>query len=152
MVELQEHAQSIYQRAASSATHSVLLSSVIDPRLGCGRQRKIWIVEGGCCVDTRYAEKVAEKNEQHEKLVDMLKMYGYDVHVRPMPLGYAGSNYNCNLSMLQDLGLQRTVAKGVLRKLHMRAITSPHNIIKRYLENSSRYALQEAIGGAMGPA
>ena len=152
MVELQEHAQSIYQTAASSATHSVLLSSVIDPRLGCGRQRKIWIVEGGCCVDTRYAEKVAEKNKQHEKLVDMLKMYGYDVHLRPMPLGYTGSNYNCNLSMLQDLGLERTVAQGVLRKLHMRAITSPHNIIKRYLENSSRYALQEAIGGAMGPA
>ena len=34
-----------------------------------------------------YAEKVAEKNEQHEKLVDMLKMYGYDVYLRPMPLG-----------------------------------------------------------------
>jgi len=67
------------------------------------------------CADTRYAEKVAEKNEQHEKLVDMLKMYGYDVQLRPMPLVYAGTIYNCNLSMLQDLGLQRTVAKGVLK-------------------------------------
>ena len=149
MVEL--HNQSIKEQPVAQP-HSVLLSSVIDPRLGCGRQRKIWIVEGGCCVDTRYAEKVAEENEQHEKLVDMLKMYGYDVHPRPMPLGYTGSNYNCSLSMLQDLGLERTVAKGVLRKLHMRAITSPHNIIKRYLENGSRYALQEATGGAMGPA
>ncbi len=42
MVELQEHEQSIYQRAASSTTHSVLPSSVIDPRLGSGRQWKIW--------------------------------------------------------------------------------------------------------------
>ena len=94
--------------------------------------------------DTRYAEKVAEKNEQHEKLVDMLKLYGYYVHLRPMPLGYAGTIYNCNLSMLQDLGLQRTVAKGVLKKLHMHAVTSLHNIIKerRYLENNGRYALQ----------
>jgi hypothetical protein len=56
----------------------LLPSSVIDPRLGRGRQRKIWIVEGGYCADTRYAEKVKEESE-HKKLVDMLKMYGYDV-------------------------------------------------------------------------
>ncbi len=70
-------------------------------------------------------------------------MYGYDVHLRPVPLGYAGTSYNCNLSMLQDLGLQRTVAKGVL-KLHMHATTSLRNIIKerRYVENTGRYALQ----------
>jgi hypothetical protein len=33
----------------------------------------------------------------------MLKMYEYDVHLKPMPLGYAGTIYNCNLSMLKDL-------------------------------------------------
>jgi len=61
-------------------------------------------------------QECLDRNEQHEKLVgDMLKMYGYDVQLRPMPLGYAGTIYNCNLSMLQDLGLQRTVAKGVLK-------------------------------------
>ena len=143
MVELQEHEQSIYQRAAGGTPHNILPSSVIDPRLGRGRQRKIWIVEGGYCADTRYAEKVTEKNE-HEKLVDMLKMYGYDVQLRPMPLGYAGTIYNCNLSMLQDLGLQRTVAKGVLKKMHTHAILCLHNIIKerRYLENNGRHALQ----------
>jgi len=71
-------------------------------------------------------------------------MYGYDVQLRPMPLGYAGTIYNCNLSMLQDLGLQRTVAIGVLKKLHTHAILCLHNIIKerRYLENNGRYALQ----------
>ena len=59
-------------------------------------------------------------------------------------LEYAGTVYNCNLSMLQNLGLQRTVAKGVLKELHMHAITPLHNIIKerRYLENNGRYALQ----------
>ncbi len=124
MFELHEHEQSVCQGAASSTTHSVLPSSITDPQLGHGRQRKIRIVEGGYCANTRYAEKVTEKNEQHEKLVDMLKMYGYDVHLRPMPLGYASTIYNCNLLMLQDVGLQRTVAKGVLKKLHMHAITS----------------------------
>ncbi|DBA96641.1 TPA: hypothetical protein ACH3X1_015499 [Trebouxia sp. C0004] len=63
-------------------------------------------------------------------LADMLKMYGYHVQLRPMPLGYAGTIYNCNLTMLQDLGLQRTVAKGVLKKLHTQAILCLHNIIK----------------------
>ena len=55
----------------------------------------------------------------HKKLVNMLKMYEYDVHLRLMPLGYAGTVYtvtvgNCNLSMLQDLGLQRTVVKSTV--------------------------------------
>ena len=74
----------------------------------------------------------------------MLKLYGHDVHLRPMPVGYAGTINNCNLSMLEDLVLQKTVAKGVLKKLHMHAITSLHNIIRerRYLENDGRYALQ----------
>ena len=82
--------------------HRIINKAImIDPWLGSGRQRKIWIVEGGYCADTKYAEKVKEKNKQHEKLVDMLNMYGYDVHQRPMPLGYAATIYNCNLSMLQ---------------------------------------------------
>ena len=125
MVELQEHEQLIYHRAASSTTHNVLPSSVTDLRLGRGRHRKIWTVESGCCPDTRYAQEVAENNRQHEKLVHMLKVYGYDLHLRPMALGYAGTiAYNCNLSMLQDLELQKTLVKGVLKQLHMHAIKS----------------------------
>ena len=92
---------------------------------------------------TRFAEKVIEKNEQHERLANMLRMYGYDVQLRPMPLGYAGTIYTCNFSMLQDLGLQRAIAKRVLKKLHTHAILSLHNIIcreRRYLESKGRYA------------
>ena len=74
IVELQEHEQSIYQRAANSTTHRVLPSSVIDSRLGRGRQRKIWIVEGGYCADTRYVKKMAEKTEQHEKLCHVVTL------------------------------------------------------------------------------
>ena len=61
-------------------------------------------------------------------------MNKYDVHLRPMPVGYsyAGTAYTvsvgtCNLSMLQDLDLQRTVAKGVLKKLHMQAVPTQHH-------------------------
>ena len=48
-----------------------------------------------------------------------------------MPLGYAGTIHSCNLSMLQDLGLQRTMANGVL-----------------ILGKNGRYASQ-AIGGTL---
>ena len=49
-----------------------------------------------------------------------------------MPLGYAGTVYtvnvgNCNRSVLQDLGLQRAVVKGVLKKIHMHAIPTQHH-------------------------
>ena len=84
LVELQEHEQTVYQGAASNTTHSALPSSIIGPQLGHGRQRKICIAEGSYCADTRYAENVGEKNELHEKLQDMLKMYGCDVHLRPI--------------------------------------------------------------------
>ncbi len=89
MVELHEHEQSFYQGAASSTTHSVLPSSIMGPPLGHVRQMKICSVEGGYCANTRYAKKVTEKDEQHEKLLDKLTTYGdgYDVHLRPMPLG-----------------------------------------------------------------
>ena len=33
-----------------------------------------------------------------------------------MPLGYAGTIYKCNMSLLEDLGVQRTGAKTVLNK------------------------------------
>ena len=48
------------------------------------------------------------------------------------------------LAMLQDLGLQRAVAKHVLKNLHSHAIVCLHNIIKErtYLERRGRYALQ----------
>ena len=53
------------------------------------------------------------------------------------------------LPMLQDLGLQRAVAKKVLKKLHIHAIACLHNIIKerRYLERRGRYAMQAKGNG-----
>ena len=96
-------------------------------------------------------QECLDRNEQHEKLVgDMLKMYGYDVQLRPMPLGYAGTIYNCNLSMLQDLGLQRTVAKGVLKKLHTHAILCLHNIIKERRYTADMHCKLEETGGTTG--
>ena len=59
----------------------------------------------------------------------MLKACGYDVPVRPVQLGYAGTIYSCNM-LLEDLGLHRTVAKTVLKKLHMHALVCLHTTSK----------------------
>ena len=98
LVELQEHEHAAYQPADNNMTQNILSSSVMtndrlinDARLSRGRPRKIWVVEGGNCADTRYKEKLAVKIEQHEQLVGMLRTYGYDVQVRPMLLGNAGA-------------------------------------------------------------
>ena len=39
------------------------------------------IVEGGCCNDTRYLEKVQQKELQHPVLEPTLRSYGGDVAV-----------------------------------------------------------------------
>ena len=96
-------------------------------------------MEGGYCSDTKFEEKLAEKTVQHERLIALLKIYGYDVRLGPMPSGYAGSIYTINLSVLQGSGLNRSAAKTVLKRLHQLAISYLHNIVKaRY----GRYAVQ----------
>ncbi len=42
-----------------------------------GKARHIWIVEGGYCSDTRYEEKLKEKEAQHQALQEALEDYGY---------------------------------------------------------------------------
>ena len=53
MVELQTHEQAAYCRADRNMTPNTLPNSVIDSTLGYRRPRKVWVVEGGYCSDTR---------------------------------------------------------------------------------------------------
>ena len=115
----------------------------LDARLG-NRARRVWILKGGYCSDTMYHEKLQEKTQQHQALVNMLTSYGYDVHLLPFPLGLAGTIYKSNCDALQDLGLGRSSSLTTLRKLHVHAIKCLHNIIKarRYLERHTRLSRQ----------
>ena len=36
--------------------------------------RKVWLIEGEYTSDTRYLEKLAEKKNQHHKLMDVLTL------------------------------------------------------------------------------
>ena len=56
-----------------------------------------------------------------KKLTDLLDMSGYE-HLRPMPVGYSGTLYRTNLTTSTDIGLARTQAVSVIRKLQLHAI------------------------------
>ena len=128
LIELEQHEQAEYQGGGRKIAPRTLTSSVNDPRSGYGRPRKIWPMEGRYCSDTEFKEKLAEKTVQHVKI---LRTYGYDVRPGPMPLGYAGTIYINNLSVLQELGLSRSAAKTVLKRLHLHAISCLHNLLRR---------------------
>jgi hypothetical protein len=56
-----------------------------------GRPRKVWLNELGYSSDTRYMDKVIEKNEQHAELCKLLAAEEYDVMLLPVVLWIAGT-------------------------------------------------------------
>ena len=54
MIELEQHEQAKYQGSNRNGAPRTLTSSVTDPRTGNGRQRRIWLMEGGYCPDTKF--------------------------------------------------------------------------------------------------
>ena len=106
-----------------------------------GRQRRITIVEGGYCRDTSYLEKLEEKGQQHAKLEDALRTYGYKVKSVTYICGCTGSLFRSNGASMRDLGIESTVASRLKDKLHAHSITCncADNLMKtrRWLERSS---------------
>ena len=78
---------------------------------------------------TRDTKTSCMKKCKNAKMLWAYSIYDYDVHLRPLPLGYAGSIYKKNLKAVMDLGISRTAALAVLKKLNMHAIRCLHNII-----------------------
>jgi hypothetical protein len=60
-----------------------------------GRPTKIRFIELGYSSDTRYMDKVIEKEEHHAELCKMLAVEGYDVMLLPVVLGSAGTLFKC---------------------------------------------------------
>ena len=87
------------------------------------RPRKLWLLEGGYCADTKVQDKIDEKMEQHGTLRELLLEYGYHCIYSAFPLGHAGAIYKANFSVLtEQLGVPKTEARTMLKKLHMHAI------------------------------
>ena len=101
------------------------------------RPRKIWLLEGGYCADTKVQDKIDEKMQQHDELKKLLMQYGYECIYMAFPLGHAGAIYKINFTALTEhLGVPKTAARKMLKDLHMHAITCLHSIImcRRHLE------------------
>jgi hypothetical protein len=60
-----------------------------------GSPRKIWLIESEYSSDTRYMDKVTEKNGQYAELCKLLAAEGYDVVLLPVVLASAGTLFKC---------------------------------------------------------
>ena len=104
-----------------------------------GQARKVYIVELGYCNDTRYLEKLQQKETQHLALETALRTHGYKVTTLTYILGYYGSTFKSNLETLKVLGIENAAADKLCRKVHEHSVICAHNIVKsrRFLENSA---------------
>ena len=133
MVEMTEAEQQMYLPHNADSGHALPSLSPIMPN---GKARTVSIVEGGYCSDTRYLEKLAEKEAQHTALETALKSYGYDVEVLTYILGFGGSTYTSNEKTMKALGIDHSAADALTRKTHEHTVVCAHNILKcrRFLE------------------
>ena len=104
-----------------------------------GKARKVTIVEGGYCSDVSYLEKVKEKGQQHARLEEALRLYGYDVTSLTYICGCTGSQYHSSNDTIRMLGIEHLVAKKLRDKIHEHSIACADKLMKsrRMLERSS---------------
>ena len=102
------------------------------------RPRKVWIVEGGYCTDTRYNDKYRRKETQHKHLLTLLQARRFEVILLPVILGFTGAIYKTTVSALPALGIEKAQTKKLLYDLHAHAVQTHHSIIKsrRKLEST----------------
>ena len=91
IVEMTAREQNQYVPHGATAAAGMPKISAHTPN---GKERRIWIVEAGYCSDTRYEEKLQEKEDQHIALQTALKNYRYSVITLPVILGVSGSIFH----------------------------------------------------------
>jgi ribonuclease HI len=97
--------------------------------------------EVGYGPDTRYMDKMAEKQAQHQELQHMLAQAGWKVEITtPVVLGVGGSIFVDTQQTLEQLGIGSSDNARILNKLHILSVTSAHQIVKtrRMLESQHR--------------
>ena len=126
---------------------------LLNATMQTNRPRKVWIVEGGYCTDTRYSDKYRRKETQHEHLQTLLQARGFEIILLPIILGFTGAIYKTTVSALSALGIEKAQAKKLLYDLHAHAIQTHHTIIKlrRKLENTKQPKTSERPRNCMQP-
>ena len=100
----------------------------------------VQVVEVGFTQDTRFAEKMAEKQAQHAELVRLLQQAGWTVSYHVILVGVAGTVYKSGSRALRELGMGDKDARALLRELHLHALECLYNIVlaRRQLERNIR--------------
>ena len=112
----------------------------LTARLHNGRARRIWIVEGGYCSDTRYEDKLKEKEGQYQAMQTALEDRGYQVSTLPIILGVSGSHIHSTTDAFNQLGTGHDAINTLMIKLHEHSIPCLHNIVtsRRVLERTTQ--------------
>ena len=95
-----------------------------------GMKLHMEMLEVGYCSDTNHAVKIQDKQEQHARLLHILREAGHTVRYHPITLGTTGTIRKETLSTLQQLGLTLPQAQKTMNKLHQNAIASAVDITR----------------------
>ena len=102
------------------------------------RNIDVWLIEGSYTSDTRHLEKLAEKQNQHQKLVGGLELRGYDA--KPMvfkqicwgwrpPIRGTSRNSPWRTCASQKKPVNMTAIARTSKELHLHSVTCATNII-----------------------
>ena len=94
------------------------------------RPRKAYIIEVGYGAETRYQQKLQEKDAQHSQLRSLLRAEGFADVTNPIILGTTGGIFQNQKSLLSQLGVAPDRQKRLNCKLHAHAISFMHGLIK----------------------
>ena len=96
-------------------------------------------MKGGYRSNVSYLKKVKEKGQQHARLKEALRTYGYDVTSLTYICGCTGSQYHSSNDTIRMLGIEHLVATKLRDKIHEHFIACADNLMKsrRVLKRSS---------------
>ena len=106
------------------------------------QSRKVWLTEGGYASDTRHLQKLAEKQNQHRKLVGAQELRGFDVKPMIFAFGVGGTIYKQSVEDMRRLGVSSTAITKIVKEVHVHSVTCATNIITQRRILDSQKLLQ----------
>ena len=98
---------------------------------------RVLLVEVGYTSDTRWQEKLEQKEAQHTKLITALRAAKWEVVCQVILLGRTGIVYKRDLAALEHMGVNKAAARTLLTKLSVDTVLAAHDIgMARRLERS----------------
>ena len=105
------------------------------------QRRKVWLIEGGYTSDTRHLETLAEKQNQHQKLV-ALELRVFDVKPMIFAFGVGGTIFQQSVEDMRQLGVSSPAITKPLKEVHVNSVTCATNIITQRRILDSQKPLQ----------